>query len=421
MRCSENRITLSATDLSNHISCRHLTQLNRQACLSLIEYPEPNNPYADLIRKLGLEHEEQYIKHLEASGKRVVRLKGLEGTHQRTQTLAAMQSGAEIITQGKLGNDEISGYADILYRVDIPSNLGDWSYEVGDTKLAQETKAGSVLQLCAYSDLLAKVQGVAPEYFYVIKPGDQFEVERFRFADYAAYYRFMRRELQQAIQDTPGTYPDPVTHCNICIWWPVCDRKRRADDHLSFVAGMHGSHIDELQNRDVHTLEQFALRDKALDSRPRKGSWATYDKLHRQARIQYRGRQKKKRIYELIQATPGEGLTRLPEPSDGDVFFDIESDRFYPEGGLEYLLGIVFREHDTWQYRAWWSFNHREEKRAFEALMDFLTARLEQYPAMHIYHFAPYEKVALQRMMLRHTTRLEEVDWFLRAERFVDL
>jgi predicted RecB family nuclease len=53
--------------------------------------------------------------------------------------------------------------ADLLRRIEVPSCLGAWSYEAIDTKLARETKAGAVLQLCLYSDLIKEVQGLAPE------------------------------------------------------------------------------------------------------------------------------------------------------------------------------------------------------------------------------------------------------------------
>src|SRR5947207_12614116 len=51
-----------------------------------------------------------------------------------------------------------SGRTDILRRVEKPSDLGSWSYEVVDTKLARETKGSTVLQICLYSELVAVAQ-----------------------------------------------------------------------------------------------------------------------------------------------------------------------------------------------------------------------------------------------------------------------
>ena len=62
-----------------------------------------------------------------------------------------------------------------------------------------------------------------------------------------------------------------------------------------------------------------------------------------------------------------------------------------------------------------------EEKQAFEWFVDSVMARWSEYPAMHIYHFTPYEPSALKRLMGRHSTREDEIDRMLRAGLFIDL
>ena len=54
------------------------------------------------------------------------------------QTIEAMRAGRQVIVQGALANGRWSGRTDILKCVEAPSALGDWSYEVIDTKLARE-------------------------------------------------------------------------------------------------------------------------------------------------------------------------------------------------------------------------------------------------------------------------------------------
>ena len=81
-----------------------------------------------------------------------------------------MRAGRQIIVQAALRALPLTGRADILRRIETPSTLGPWSYEVIDTKLARETKGGTVLQLCLYSDLVGRAQGVTPEYAYVVAP-----------------------------------------------------------------------------------------------------------------------------------------------------------------------------------------------------------------------------------------------------------
>jgi hypothetical protein len=53
--------------------------------------------------------------------------------------------------------------------------------------------------------------------------------------------------------------------------------------------------------------------------------------------------------------------------------------------------------------------------------VDFVVARWQQHPDLHIYHYAPYEPAALKRLMGRYATREEEIDEMLRARLLVDL
>ena len=149
-----------------------------------------------------------------------------------------MKKGIPVVVQGALAHEGWVGRADILRRVESPSALGDWSYEAIDTKLARETRAGAVLQLCVYSDLLSKMQGLAPEYMYVVAPWSDFEPQQYRFADYAAYLRKVKRGLLESLggQTAKKSYPDPVEHCDICRWRDNCDKRRRDDER----AGLSG-------------------------------------------------------------------------------------------------------------------------------------------------------------------------------------
>lgn len=53
------------------------------------------------------------------------------------RTLKAMESEVDIIFQPTLKDDSWSGRADYFRKVQCTSKLGDWSYEVIDTKLAR--------------------------------------------------------------------------------------------------------------------------------------------------------------------------------------------------------------------------------------------------------------------------------------------
>jgi len=429
MRQTADALRLSATDLANHLACHHLSYLNLAVARGLRRPPDFFAPDVAILRERGNEHELAFLSHLEGQG--LILAQPGDGPDEKVgfeRTLAAMREGADVIVQATLLDGRWLGRADVLRRVPLPSRLGDWSYEVWDTKLARETKAGSVLQICLYSDLLETIQGARPEHMYIVPPRDDFKPDVYRVDDFLAYYRLVRRRLEEAMRAAPSsdgalpTYPEPVPHCDICNWWPVCDGQRRGDDHLSFVAGISRLQTRELQARQVTTLEALASEPLPLTWKPARGSVEAYARVREQARVQRDGRKAGRALYELLPLQPGLGLERLPAPSPGDLFFDLEGDPFVGPSGREYLFGWVVEDSGgSPHYECLWALDPAAERSAFEAFVDLVMERWARHPDLHIYHFAPYEPAAMKRLMGRYATRENEIDRMLRAGLFVDL
>ena len=425
MKKTGTSFELSATDLVGYLNCRHLSGLDRAVAEGALAKPRVWDPLLQILWERGSIHEQNYVAHLKQSDLDVAHIDGVDVTDEAVrETLTVMKQGTSVIVQGALSHSGWGGRADILRRVEKPSAIGDWSYEAIDTKLARETRAGTVLQLCLYSDLLTVAQGVAPEYMYVVAPWSDFEPQPYRFADYAAYFRKVQRALRESLSDheEEQTYPDPKEHCEICRWQESCDKHRRDDDHLCLVAGISKLQINELKQRGIATVQGLAELPLPLAWKPERGSVNAYGRVREQARIQVQARESGEGRCELLPVEHGFGLTCLPEPSAGDIFFDLEGDPFVGEHGLEYLFGYVFTgENGETAYIGDWAFSRAEEKQAFENFVDFVMARWEQHPGLHIYHYAPYEPSALKRLMGRYATREEEIDRLLRAGMFVDL
>jgi len=427
MRLHNGSIRLSASDLANHLGCRHLTHLDLRVSTGELPAPSHVDPTLEALQRRGEEHEEGYVKHLKDQGLSVTELPAYgDISEQFEATRHAMREGADVVIQATLASDGWQGRADVLRRVESPSAFGDYSYEVADTKLARETRGRTILQLCLYSDILGEVQGKLPEEMHVVAPGRDFLPETFRVDDYMGYYRLVRSRLESMIggQEWQGgeTYPDPCEQCSICRWWQECDRRRHDDDHLSLVAGISKLQIAELEERSIETLESLATISLPLDPPPARGAPETYERVHHQARVQLEERLGGHPIHEMLPPAEGFGLFNLPEPSTVDIFFDFEGAQFVGSEGLEYLFGYVSL--DTGEepaYRSMWALTPEEEKTVFEQFIDDAMARWEADDGFHIYHYAPYEPAAMKRLMGRHATREEEVDRLLRGRRFVDL
>ena len=471
MKIVNSSIRLSASDLSNHLACRHVTTLDLEVARGRRGAPAWAAPDLKVIQHLGQRFEREYLEHLRGldapGGGRKLDVVDLGEIREEVRLLAEtrtlMERGVDVIAQGALSDEQWFGRPDVLRRVEKAGGNWPWSYEVVDTKLARETKATTILQLSLYSELLQKTQGVAPENLYVVIPaaGTKFAEERYRVEDYASYYRYVKRRLLDAVEadrencasDNAAnrkarsaasgsaqyalsfeaaelrplpTYPEPVEHCNVCRWFRECDGQRRKDDHLSLVAGIRRQQRDQFAAWNTETMAKLAVLPIPLKERPRHGSKAGYEKVREQARVQVEGREENKLKYESLPVADGMGLCRLPAPSAGDMFVDLEGDPFAKgteaAGGQEYLFGFVAPNNEqALRYEKRWALTSSNEKCGFEWLVDEVVRRWKEFPAMHVYHFGGYEPGAFKRLMGRYATREEEVDSMLRGGLFVDL
>jgi uncharacterized protein len=410
--------TVSPTALAAHLSCPHLTQLERQRRAGTLSITFPKDPRVEALQERGRQHEAAYIARLRADGRSV---HDLTDSRDPSRTLAAMREGYGAIVQAPLGNDVFFGIADVLLRCETPSALGGYSYEPVDTKLSRETRASSLLQLATYCELLGAAQELPPEHFHVVTP---LQEEKYRLDDFGAYYRLVRSQFRSASTATPApdTYPDPVSHCEVCRWWKYCDDRLRADDHPSLIAGIGRGQVREFQSQEMATVAAIAKCDGSLPSAPKRGRRETYAGFGQQARLQVLARTTSPPPLECLPLEAGRGFARLAEPSAGDIFLDFEGDPFAGENGLEYLTGYHVRDSAGKEVFAQdWAYDAAAEKAACERFIDFATARWKEHPGLHIYHFGAYEPATLKRLCARYETRGEALDRFLRGGVFIDL
>lgn len=413
MQKIDNQYIFSATDLANYINCKHIATLNKMVADGLIQKPIQQSRTVELLQQRGQEFEDSYLQQLEAEGKSIVRIPFRSETAFQ-ETIAAMQNGADIIYQARLEHNNWKGWADFLIKVDQPSSLGNWSYEVCDTKLASKTKAATILQLSLYASIVEEIQGLKPEFIHVRTPENS---ESYRVDDFAAYFRLIKNKFETAIAMQSATYPDPVSHCDVCVWWQHCNAVRRSDDHLQFVAGLSNLHLRELRSRNIVTLSALAATNIPLRFQPNRGSAITYEKLIKQARLQLQSKIENRPVWELLELEEGFGLYLLPEPDNHDIFLDFEGDPMIHPSGREYLFGWYYQG----QYCHIWAEDAAAEKQAFEQLVDTIMQAWENSPGMHVYHFGAYETTAIKRLMCQYATKMEAVDTLLRGQKFVDL
>lgn len=333
MRLVDGRVRYSATDLADFLACRHLTRLERAAEHRLVEKPLIQNLGTEALARRGEQHEARVLAEFRAQGWQIedVSQPRDDFAARSAATEEALRRGVDVVYQATLLWDERVGLPDFLIRADLLGG-GD-GYEVVDAKLARSAKARAVLQSTFYSRLLHGILGMEASHIRLAL-GNRQRVS-FRVKDLAAYERQIDGLFQDFVRAEPtfppaDTYPEPVEHCAVCRWRVACVDRRRTDDDLSLIAGMTSRQRKILKTAGITTRRGFA----ALGEPPRlphvgKESMA---KAHAQARLQVEGEDRGEWLWEFVeperteegQLTPDRGLLALPEPAEGDLFFDIE-------------------------------------------------------------------------------------------------
>jgi len=247
-----------ATDIANFLACRHISTLNRLEATKQVTKQLYADPGLELLIKLGLEHEKEYLDELKNRGLRIAEISTeIPWADAADATRQAMAEGFDVIYQATFLQDPWGGRADFLRRVETPSALGCWSYEAVETKLAKSTKARALIQLCLYSELVAAIQEREPDRMHVVL-GRGAAPEVFSVQRYLAYFRKIKRDFLAAVTTQAITYPEPIEHCFVCDWSPHCDEEWHRTDHLSLVAGITQNQRSSLVERAVDSVAKLA-------------------------------------------------------------------------------------------------------------------------------------------------------------------
>lgn len=421
MKKVDGKLIFSPSDLTQYLDSPFAAWMNRFK----LEHPDqaPDKDEDDALTKSmqqrGYAHETNLIKWFEEQGKSVVTLEFESQDIWHEETIKAMQKGPDVIFQALLKKDNFAGFADFLIKVPGKSDLGDYHYEVWDTKLSSMSKPTHVIQLCCYAEMIAEDQGCLPKIVTIALGNGDFD--ELLLVDYYAYYQNLKERflLEQSNFD-PEQQPNPSESKSWGHWSKYAEQLLSEQDHLFQVATITKGQIKKLNAAGISTMTALAEShsDKVSGINP-----FVFSKLKNQARIQLLSRGLEVPKFEVIKPSPEDkqGLALLPPASPLDVFFDIEG---YPldEGGLEYLWGnTYFDENGDRQFIDFWAHNPEQEKQCFIDFITWVYGRWQQDPTMHIYHYANYEIAACRKLMGRYGVCEYEVDQLLRNEVFVDL
>ena len=424
MKIKNNKFLVSPSDLNNFVACKY-TVLNEIKYHNKEIRKSPDRANDKLWKEMGVEHEKRHYKILKEKYKKSITIKSdLNEKDRFDETVRAIQKGYDLIYHAYLIDDNLRGEADFLIKCNTKSDLGDYSYEVYDTKITRNLKPRHITQITAYSDVLGKIQKVLPEKMYLIDGSDEYH--SFKTIEYIDLFNHSKKEFIKFLSNTSKEkiYPEKCSYCNLCDWKDECDKTWENDNYINLVAGSNKSQIEKLKKNKIRTVEQ--LSKTKLTAIDLKINAESFKKIQLQAQLQEEKRNTGEDKIVILDSDFGKGFYKLPKPDDGDVFFDIEG---YPrmDRPFEYLHGLYYKDNSKLKFKDLWAknYNKESEKNIFIELINFLEKRFVEYPNAHIYHYASYEKRAIRELATSYSSEFPKGnivnDDLLRKEKYVDL
>ena len=426
MRRNNGTYTISATDLASANACPHITSSTLERLDGKFTIIPFHDPQLEMLQQIGNSYERSYLEELIQEGKRVGIIHS-SGQHQPGhpvgsivyQSVAdALTDRPDIIYQAELIKQLsptliLRGIVDFLELV-YTDRFPDGVYIVVDTKLSNKTKAGSVLQIAMYSELIEHYTGRRPHVMAIQKyDGTR---DWFRCDDFRSYYEKCKSRLFAAFEQydnidkldangnpIPGRVytiaPDEHQYCTTCKYKATCASQREDARSLNLVASMGKTQKEAFLEDGVNTIDEAANHpesriDQGIGNRPIR-LLESMKRLTKQASLQLETEQHKQAgrtdIAQMdLEPIELEGLCALPLPHADDVFLDFEKDKFSVEDGLIYLTGYIHQGN----YTGLWSRNQDEERANFYALIQFLKSVTQWTPGMQYFDITPINDAA---------------------------
>ena len=425
MRIIKNKFYTSPSDLNNFVSCKYLIKNEIKFLNKEIKKNEESFDQK-LWKEFGLKHEKKHFKLLSAKHKKNISIKqDLDEKERNKQTLAAIKKGYDLIYHAYLIDEDFRGECDFLIKSSMPSDLGDFSYEVYDTKISRKPRPRHIFQITSYSHMLSTIQGVVPEKMYLIDGTN--ETRSYKTKEYLDFYLFTKKNFEKYLKNISKEkiYPEKCDHCEMCNFADECEKIWENDNYINQVAKINRSQIEKLKKIGIKTVDGLAKCNP--DKIKIKINKQTLKDRISQAELQEEKRKTGKSRYIILNPDIGKGFYNLPKPDEGDLFYDIESFPQEDGRGFEYLHGIYYKNGKNYEFKPFWAkdFEKKYEKENYIELIKFFKSHFNKHPKAHIYHYANYEKRSLRQLASLYSSDYPEgynfVDTLLREEKFVDL
>ena len=296
----------------------------------------------------GNQFENDYLKELEKKYSKVIDLKKDKKTPKEEiakETIKCMKEGYEVIRGGYLIDEKWRGELDFLeINRNVKSKLGDYSYEISDTKNTTKIKPDHIFQVTTYANLLEKIQGIKSKNFHIVLK--EMKKESVELESVSEFVLMQKKKYEEFVENEIDTAkPEKCTYCVLCPWEDNCKGIWKKKDSLDLIWGMRKDIRRTFQKLGIDTVLKLSQQDP--DKVFEDINIETSKKFITFAKLIKKEEKSKKPEYSLITEDADfiKGFRLLPQPSKSDLFFDIESVQDYVvDAGLKYLFGIYYEE-----------------------------------------------------------------------------
>lgn len=325
------------------------------------------------------------------------------------ETIDAMARGHDVIYQAALKKDNFEGYADFLVKVKGKSNIGNHFYEVYDSKLSRLPKAKFIIQLICYDEMLKEIQGDVSKNIYVILgTGKTVSFETKKYYD---YYETVKEQFINFHKDFDlSKKPIPNLDENFLAWEKEAKRFLHELSDLSLVSGISIDLIKKFRDIGINKMEELATCKHVDFLLP-----DVFERLKSQSEVQLRSRYGEEAQIKVVnfERTLQKGLSKLPNPSDFDIFLNIEESLLADQNGLVFHMGYLSNDY----YISENNTSKTSEKMRFESFIN----KLEKIKFNKIYVYGNKTVEILKKLSAQYNSKTEFIFGLIYKHAFIDI
>jgi uncharacterized protein len=355
---------------------------------------DTDTPFAELIRKLGLGHEQAHVETLS----NLVNLSGLDPAKREQLTLGAIRDGAPAVYHARFRAEvpldgetcELVGEPDFLIR-----DFDGAGYRIRDSKLAHNPlssrHAGIPPQLQIYGYLYECATGVPPRGLEVHAGTNEIVPIKYVGGDTVLA---LLREHRRFRQSSPDEYePVGLNKCGGCGFENHCWTAAKAAGDPALLEGVSQEQARRFHEMGIRSISAIAPaidnpvhRDYFYEGVKKPKLKSSAIKLQRKAESYLSGK-------EIVVAAP-----ELPDAANC-AMFDIEGlPVSFDELDKTYLWGLkVFGTKPSQYLCAEAGFGPDGDRRGWLAFLDLARRLLGGYgPSLRFVHWSQYERTHLE-------------------------